>query len=194
MKKLSIALCALFLTGLAAHADSKEKRWQLQLGVARPLPSSGKTFLGDSPTSSLLSYDLGGFKGGTWGLFAQGISKNRSYEDSAGDDVNSNELVGGFGLQYRMRSASNPALYYGVGVGIYSLSTSLSTSSSSGQTTTTMITTTTSTDVLGGRLFVGQSFGRRYFAELAYTATASPRLGTNKINPSNVSLGVGLRF
>jgi hypothetical protein len=194
MKKLSLALCALFLTGLAAHADSKEKRWQLQLGVARPLQSSGKTFLGDRATSSILSYDLGGFKDGTWGLFAQGISKSRSYEDSEGGDVNSNEMAGGFGLQYRMRSASNPALYYGVGVGVYSLSTSLSVSNTIGQTTNTNTITTTSSDVLGGRLFVGQSFGRRYFAEVAYTATASPQLGTNKINPSNFSLGVGLRF
>lgn len=194
MKKLSITLCALFLTGLAAHADGKEKRWQLQLGVARPLASSGKTFLGDSPTSSVLSYDLGGFKDGNWGLYAQGVSKSRSYENSAGDDVNSNEMAGGFGLQYRMRSASNPALYYGMGLGVYSLNTSLSVSNTSGKTTTTTITSTDSSDVLGGRLFVGQSFGRRYVAELAYTATASPRLGANKINPSNLSLGVGVRF
>lgn len=195
MKKLSAALCALFLTGLAAHADgSKEKRFSLQLGVARPLTSAGKNLLSTSPAHSILSYDLGGYKSGVWGLYAQGAMKNRDFTETDGDEVTNTDSSAGFGLQYRQHSASNPALYFGAGIGSYGLSSSVSIRSTSGSTTTTTTTTTTSNSVLGGRLFVGQTFGSRFLAELSYTATGSPKLGMNKINASNLSLAVGVRF
>jgi hypothetical protein len=191
MKRFALTLALALIGALAAQAnDPHEKRWQFQLGLGSPTQSAGKTFLSASPTASLLSYTLGGLKQGTWGIYTQGLMKSRSYEDSNDDDVTSSETMMGIGLQYQLRSASNPALYYGAGIGSYSLSTALSMRS--GKVTTT--TTTDSSDVLGGRLFIGQDFGKRYFGELSYTLMGSAKLGTSSINTSSINLGVGVRF
>lgn len=191
MKRFALTL-ALVLTGaLAAQANEPhEKRWQFQLGIGRPTQQAGKTFLSSSPSASVLSYTLGGLKQGTWGVFTQGLMKNRSYENSEGDDVSSSETMMGIGLQYQLRSSSNPALYYGAGIGSFSLNTSLAVKN--GRTTVT--TTTESSEVLGGRLFIGQDFGKRYFGELSYTMMGSAKLGTSSINASSINLGVGVRF
>ena len=194
VRLLATTLGMMFFTGLAARADEpKEKRFALQIGLAQPLQSSGKNLLSSSPTSSLLQYDLGRYKSGVWGFYAQGVAKSRDFSD-AEDDVFNNDMAAGVGLQYRMRSESNPSLYYGAGIGSYAVSTSVAVKNSNGSTTTTMTTETTSSSVLGGRIFVGKNFGKRYFAELAYTMIGSSTLGNTRVNASHASLGVGLRF
>lgn len=186
---IAAAAGVLLATGAQAQ-ETKTKRWQIQLGIGSPTQQAGKTFLSSSPSASMLSYTLGGLKQGTWGVFAQGLMKNRSYGNSDGDDVTSSETAMGIGLQYQLRSTSNPALYYGAGIGSFSLNTALSMRN--GKVTTT--TTTESSDVLGGRLFVGQDFGKRYFGELSYTSMGNAKLGNSSINASHASLGVGVRF
>lgn len=185
MKKLVLLATVFALLAAGAQAqEPREKRWRAQIGLGLPSTQSGKNFVGQSTSSGAISYDLGRIGGGTWGLYSNSLMRSRE-----NGNTTTSQGASGFGVQYRMHSQSNKALYYGVGIGGYSISTS---SSSKDRDTTTIVTTEKM--VFGGRLFVGQDFGKRYFAELGFTATGTTTMTGPSINASHASLGVGLRF
>lgn len=184
MKKLVLLAIAASLAAVAQAQETRTPRWQAQVGLGLPTTQSGKNFVGSTAAGGGVSYTLGTVGKGTWGLYADSLMRSK---DSGA--TTTSQLVSGMGVQYRVRSESNPALYYGVGLGGYTLARS-----SEVKTGNTTVTTTTTQETGGGRLFIGQDFGKRYFAELGYTAVGSVTLGTTKITASNISLGVGLRF
>lgn len=171
-----------------AH-ESHERRWRAQFGLGLPTSQSGKNLVGSSAGSFGLSYDLGGVQKGVWGLYTQGVMRNRERDNVGGGTQYSNQGIGGFGLQYRQKLESNPAVYFGGGIGGYSVSTS--TSVKNGDTTTT---TSTDKSVFGGRLFIGQEFRGRYFAELGYTLVGNARLAGTSVQGSHATVSVGFKF
>jgi hypothetical protein len=165
------------------EGGERQKHWRLQLGVARPATSTGRNFLGTSPSVGGLGYDLGRIgENGVWGFYTEGFGRSK---ETAG--VTSSENVAGAGLQVRFRTGSG--LYYGGGIGQYSLS--VGSSRTSGSTTTS---TMTSEDLTGGKVFVGKPFGTRYFAEAGYTMVGSKRVGTRSAEGSCLHLTVGVRL
>ncbi len=161
----------------------RQKHWRLQLGVARPSTSTGRSFLGTSPSAMGLGYDLGRLgEKGVWGLYTEGLGRSK---ENAG--VTNSESVAGVGLQVRFRTESG--LYYGGGIGQYSLS--IDSSQKTGSTTTSSMT---SESLTGGKVFVGKPLGTRYFAEAAYAMVGSKRVGTRSAEGSNLNLTVGVRL
>jgi hypothetical protein len=193
MNKLVLATLVLTIATAAQAQENKEtkdKRWRAQFGIGLPSNASGKSFVGSSTASTGLSYDLGRVGKGTWGLYTNSIMRGKERDNATGGGTTTtSQDANGFGVQYRASSPTNPALYYGAGIGGYSLTTSSAVKN--GDTT---VTTATEKMTFGGRIFVGQNFGKRYFAELGYTLIGQATLGTSKINASHASLGVGLRF
>ncbi len=165
------------------EGGERQKHWRLQLGVARPSTSTGRSFLGTSPSAMGLGYDLGRLgERGVWGIYADGFGRSK---ETAG--LTTSESVAGVGLQVRFNTGSG--LYYGGGIGQYSLSAG--SSRTSGSTTTS---TLTSEDLTGGKIFVGKPLGTRYFAEAAYALVGSKRVGARTAEGSNLSLTVGVRL
>lgn len=185
MQKIVLFATVFALLAAGAQAqEPREKRWRAQIGVGLPSTQSGKNFVGQSTSSGAISYDLGRVGGGTWGLYSNSLMRSRE-----NGNTTTSQGASGFGVQYRMHSLSNKALYYGAGIGGYGLTTS-----SAVKTGDTTVTTTTEKMTFGGRVFLGQDFGKRYFGELSYTLMGSAKLGTSSINASHASLGVGVRF
>ncbi len=191
MNKLILLTTIVILLATGAQAqETKTKRWRAQLGIGLPTAASGKSFVGTTPQSGGISYDLGHVGNGTWGLYSDGVMRVRERDNAAGGGTTmTSQGAHGFGVQYRAHVASNTALYYGVGVGGYGLTTS-----SAVKTGDTTVTTNTEKGVFGGRAFVGQDFGRRYFGELGYTFVGQATLGTTKVNTSHAQLGIGMKF
>ena len=191
MNKLILLTTIVMSLATGAQAqETKTKRWRAQLGIGLPTAASGKSFVGTTPQSGGISYDLGHVGNGTWGLYSDGVMRVRERDNAAGGGTTmTSQGAHGFGVQYRAHVASNTALYYGVGVGGYGLTTS-----SAVKTGDTTVTTTTEKGVFGGRAFVGQDFGRRYFGELGYTFVGQATLGTTKVNTSHAQLGIGMKF
>ena len=182
-------IVALLATGAQAQ-ETKTKRWRAQFGIGLPTTASGKSFVGTTPQSGGISYDLGHVGNGTWGLYSDGVMRGRERDNATGGGTTmTSQGANSVGVQYRAHVASNMALYYGMGLGGYGLTTS-----SAVKTGDTTVTTTTEKGVFGGRVFVGQDFGKRYFGELGYTFVGQATLGTTKVNTSHAQLGIGLRF
>ncbi|WP_395144340.1 hypothetical protein [Armatimonas sp.] len=189
-KLILLATTIGFLTTGAQAQETKAKRWRAHFGIGLPTAASGKSFVGSTAQSGGISYDLGHVGNGTWGLYGDGIMRGRERDNAAGGGTTmTRQGANSFGVQYRAHMASNTALYYGAGFGGYSLTTS-----SAVKTGDTTVTTTTEKGVFGGRVFVGQDFGKRYFGELGYTFVGKATLGTSKVNTSHTQLGIGLRF
>ncbi|WP_395088450.1 hypothetical protein [Armatimonas sp.] len=191
MNKLILLTVTITLLATGAQAqETKTRRWRAQVGAGFLTATSGKSFVGSIAQSGGISYDLGHVGNGTWGLYSDGVMRGRERNSSTGGGTTmTNQGAHGFGVQYRAHAASNTALYYGMGVGGYGLTTS-----SAVKTGDTTVTTTTEKGTFGGRVFVGQDFGKRYFGELGYTFVGQATLGTSKINTSHAQLGIGLRF
>jgi hypothetical protein len=182
---------ALTLSLGAARASDDEsslgKRLRLEVGLGLPTAESGKDFVGKSPMTGGLSYDLGRTGQGTWGLYTSSILRSRDVPTSTPGKTTQSTGMIGFGLQYRQRAGS---LYLGGGVGTYSVMDS--TLRRDGDTTST---TTTEKSVVGGRVFVGKDINQRVFVEGSYTKVGGTRLGSAPSRDlSHASLNIGYRF
>ena len=85
MNKLILLTTIVILLATGAQAqETKTKRWRAQLGIGLPTAASGKSFVGTTPQSGGISYDLGHVGNGTWGLYSDGVMRVRERDNAAG--------------------------------------------------------------------------------------------------------------